>query len=676
MIGQAGTLALAMALVVALYGIVISVIGARRDSPPLVASGRNAALAFFALSTLAVVAMEYALFTHDFSIRYVAEVGSRSTPGLITAISIWAALEGSILFWLWVLSLYTALCVWIYRHRHRKELPYVTATLLGIGVFFLAVLLGPSNPFAAVSPVPPDGPGPNPLLQNHPLMALHPPAQYLGYVGFSVPYAFAIAALATGKVDAWWVRAVRRWTLIAWIFLTVSIIAGGWWAYEVLGWGGYWAWDPVENAALMPWLVGTAFLHSVMVQERREMLRGWNVALIVTTFALTIFGTFLTRSGVLGSVHAFSESVIGPLFLGFLAIVLLFSTFMVLLRSRRLRSPGRLDSLLSREAAFLVADLLFLAITFTVFLGTIFPLVAEAATGARVSVGAPYFNRMTVPLLAAVVFLMGVGPALPWRASGRGALKARFLVPAVMGSAAAVIAFALGGGGFWPLLTFGLAGFSLTAMGSEVLKGVRTRVRRGEAGHLGALARLVAGNRRRYGGYVVHAGVIMAAVAIAASWNHRVEEEATLSVGEEMVAGKYSIRLDGLRGLQEPNRFAVVAHVTIEKGGAAIDERSPRLNFYPFREQPVPTPTVHSSVIEDVFLDLMAFAEDGSTATLKVVVMPLVVWLWISGGVMAAGTVVAIWPEKRRAYELVFARREVADAEGCEPEAAPEEVLV
>ncbi|HZD04223.1 MAG TPA: heme lyase CcmF/NrfE family subunit, partial [Longimicrobiales bacterium] len=541
MTAQIGTLALMVALPVALWGAGASLVGARRGHAALVASGRNAALAFFGLATLAVGAMEYALLTHDFSVGYVAHVGSRGTPTFITAISLWAALEGSILFWLWVLALYTGLCAWLYRSRHRAELPYATATLLGIGVFFLIVLLGPSNPFETVSPVPLDGPGPNPLLQNHPLMALHPPAQYLGYVGFSVPFAFAVAALATGRVDAWWVRAVRRWTLAAWIFLTLAIIAGGWWAYEVLGWGGYWAWDPVENAALMPWLVGTAFLHSIMVQERREMLRGWNVALVVTTFALTIFGTFLTRSGVIGSVHAFSESPIGPLFLGFLAVVLIFSTALVLWRSTPLRSPGRLDSLLSREAAFLVGNLLFLGLTFTVFLGTVFPLAAEALTGTKVSVGTPYFNGMTVPLLAAVVFLMGVGPALPWRRSGAGGLRRRFLAPAAAGVAATAVALLLGGRGFWPLLTFGLSGFTAWVMLSEVARGVRVRSGRGEAPPV-ALARLVAGNRRRYGGYVVHLGVILAAVGITASWNHRTEDEATLRPGEVLDVGGYTLR--------------------------------------------------------------------------------------------------------------------------------------
>ncbi|GMR12157.1 MAG: heme lyase CcmF/NrfE family subunit [Gemmatimonadota bacterium] len=673
MTAQIGYLALALALPVALYGALASIVGGRTEHWALVVSGRRAALAFVGLVTLAVVVMEYALLTHDFSVGYVARVGSLDTPPFITLISLWAALEGSILFWLWVLALYTGVCVWLYRGRHREELPYVTATLLLIGVFFLVVLLGPGNPFTLVDPAPLDGPGPNPLLQNHPLMALHPPTQYLGYVGFSVPYAFAIAALVTGKVDAWWVRAVRRWTLAAWVFLTLSIMAGGWWAYEVLGWGGYWAWDPVENAALMPWLVGTAFLHSVMVQERREMLRGWNVALIITTFALTIFGTFLTRSGVLGSVHAFSESPIGPLFLGFLAVVLIVSTALVLWRTAPLKSPGRLNALLSREAAFLVANLLFMVLTFTLFLGTVFPLVAEAATGAKVSVGAPYFNRMTVPVLAGIVFLMGVGPALPWRASGRGGLGSRFGKSVLAGVVATVLALILGGRGFWPLLTFGLTGFAAWTMLSEVGKGVLVRVRKGESPFV-ALARFIAGNRRRYGGYIVHSGVLLAAVAIAASWNHRSVEEASLRPGESLEVGRYSVRLDGVRGEQEQNRFAVIADVTVARDGKVLDRRAPRLNFYPSQKQPIPTPSVRTTAREDLFLSMTAFEDDGSSVTLKVIVMPLVVWLWVSGGVMTAGILVAVWPTGTR--RVKSADRRIITPPTTEPAPDREEALV
>lgn len=384
------------------------------------------------------------------------------------------------------------------------------------------------------------------------------------------------------------------------------------------------------------------------------MLRGWNVALVVTTFALTILGTFLTRSGVLGSVHAFSDSPIGPLLLGFLGLVLIFSTALVLWRGSLLSTPGKLDNLVSREATLLVADLVFLGLTFTIFLGTLFPLVVEAATGAKTSVGAPYFNRMTVPLFAGVIFLMGVGPALPWRRSGEAGLRRRFSGPAVAGLVAAAVAVLLGERGFWPLVTYGLAGFSGWVMAAEVAKGVRVRVRRGEAPPT-ALARLVVGNRRRYGGYVVHAGVLMAAVAVAASWNHRVEDQVTLTVGQTATVGGTSLTLEGVRGVQEANRYEVVADVELSRNGRVLERRSPRLNYYQTSQEPIPTPSVRSTAAGDVFLSLVSYEQDASGATLKVVLMPLVMWLWTAAVVMALGTLVAVWPESRRVAVEAFA---------------------
>lgn len=647
MLGFIGRVALLLALPVAAYGIFASVFGVRRHHPGLVASGRNAVFATFGLATMALVAMEVALLTHDFSVSYVAEVGSRDTPTLITAISLWAALDGSILFWLWVLTLYSMIVALLYRRRRVDEMPYVLATLLGITVFFLIVLVGPGNPFEQVWPVPLDGRGPNPILQNHPMMALHPPAQYLGYVGFSVPFAFAVAALVTGRVGAWWVRAVRRWTLVSWIFLTLALASGGWWAYEVLGWGGYWAWDPVENAALMPWLTATAFLHSIMIQERRDMLRGWNVSLIVVTFALTILGTFLTRSGVLGSVHAFTQSLIGPLFLGFVAVVLVFSTALLLWRSDRLRTDGSLDSVLSREAAFLIANLVFVSLTFTILLGTLFPLVAEAVAGTKVSVGEPYFNRMTVPLLASLIFLMGVGPALPWGRTSLRRAGSDFSTPFIGGIVGVALAALLGVHGFWPLLTLGLSAFAAVVMAREILRGVRTRVLKGE-NPAGALLRIVTGNPRRYGGYIVHFGVLMVAVAITASWNYSIDVEATLRPGDAMSVGDYFVRFENLQAREEQHRFSVIAVVAIDKNGTPLGRLEPRLNFYPSQSEPVLTPAVRSSLKEDLYVTLTAFPEDGSSATIRVIVTPLVMWLWVGVYVMVAGTVVALAPVRRK----------------------------
>ena len=641
-----GSLFLWATLAAAAYGAVVSVVGARKGNPGLVAAGRAAAFVAAAMATLAILVMWRSLLIHDFSVDYVAQVGSRSTPPFISIISLWAALEGSILFWLWVLTLYTAVVAWLYRKKDQEELPYVLAVLFGIALFFVGVAVGPGNPFALADPIPMDGPGPNPLLQNHPLMAFHPPAQYLGYVGLSVPFAFALAALITGRVDSWWLKATRRWTLVAWCFLTLAIVAGGWWAYEVLGWGGYWAWDPVENAALMPWLVSTAFLHTIMVQERREMLRGWNVSLIVAAFALTILGTFLTRSGVLGSVHAFTQSIMGPLFLAFLGLVLIVSISLILWRSSLLRTPGSLDAVLSKEAAFLVSNLLLVAVTFTVLLGTVFPLVAEAARGVKVSVGAPYFNAMTVPVLAALLFMMGVGPALPWRKPPPEGVLREFGVPVAAGMVAAVIAALLGVRKPWPLLTMGLAGFASSVMALQMGRGTLARIR-GGMGPVRAFTSLVAANRRRYGGYIVHFGVVLVAVGLAASWNYKAETEATLRPGDVVSVAGYDVRFDGVRTNQDPHRVSIIGGVTVARKGRPVGTLEPRMNYYDGRPQPIPTPAVRSAFTEDLFLNLMAYEQDGSSATFKVIVTPLVAWLWLGAAVMALGSMVAVWPKRR-----------------------------
>src|SRR5690606_7807764 len=438
------------------------------------------------------------------SVSYVAQVGSRSTPLFFTVISLWSALEGSILFWGWVLAAYTAAAVYLHRDRPGPLVPCANATLLVIGAFFYMLLIGPANPFGRVWPVPLDGPGPSPLLQNHLLMAVHPPLLYLGYVGMSVPFAFAVGALLSGELDDGWIRMTRRWTIAAWSFLSIAIVAGMWWVYEVLGWGGYWGWDPVENASFMPWLTATAFLHSVMVQERRDMLKVWNLGLIVSTFLLTILGTFLTRSGIVSSVHAFAQGTIGYYFLGFIAIGLIASLALLAGRGEALRSEGALDAVASRETVFLVNNLLLTAFTFTVLLGTLFPIVAEAVRGVKVSVGAPFFNRMTVPLCVALLFLIGVGPALPWRRATADQLRRGLVPPAAAAVLVAGLSVVFGVRAFYTVLAFAFGAFALVANVNEFVTGVRARRRAHGEGVLTALARLVRSNPRRYGGYTAH----------------------------------------------------------------------------------------------------------------------------------------------------------------------------
>jgi cytochrome c-type biogenesis protein CcmF len=655
------------------FALGVSALGAL-FTPAAVARGRRdlfvytqgAVYANFALVTVATLAMVWALVTHDFSVSYVAQVGSRATPLFYTIISLWGALEGSILFWAWVLAFYGAAVVWLNRRREGPLVPYAAAALLVVALFFHVLLVGPANPFGAVSPIPADGPGPNPLLQNHILMAVHPPLLYLGYVGMSVPFAFAVGAMLSGEVERDdWIRITRRWTLTAWGFLSAAIIAGMWWSYEVLGWGGYWAWDPVENASFIPWLTATAFLHSVMVQERRRMLKLWNLNLIVGTFVLTILGTFLTRSGIISSVHAFTQGTIGYYFLGFIAFVLVAALAMVAGNSERLRAPGRLDAALSRETVFLLNNLFLTAFMFTVLVGTLFPLVAEAVRGVKVSVGAPFFDRMTLPIVVALLFLMGVGPALPWRRGTVEELRSKLIPGGVAALGLAAVGLAFGARRPYALLAFAFAGFALAINIAEFVHGTRARVAAHGEGALVALARLVSGNRRTYGGFVAHIGVVLVSLGVAASSTFRTEREATLAPGESVTLGSKTIRLREVWGRDEPHRQVVGATVELLVGGKRRALLEPRMNFYPTQQEPVPTPDVRSTLAGDTYLNLMAFKPDGSTATIKVISEPLVPWIWLGGGVVCLGAMIGVWPPRRRvareaARDVVPARAEPA----------------
>src|SRR3954452_8853108 len=453
----------------AVVGVVTLGLGLHRRDARLLEAGRKYTWVIVTGAVLGVVAMETALITHDFSLKYVEENGSRQTPLLLTITAIWSALEGSLLLWALMLSGYLAVMVRHFRRRAGDPLVgWATLTVFVVAAFFFALMAGPANPFRVIhGAIPTNGPGPNPLLQNHPLVAFHPPMLYLGYVGFTIPFAFAVAALATGRLGEGWLVETRRWTLFAWGFLTIGIVLGAWWSYEVLGWGGFWAWDPVENASFLPWLTGTAYIHSVMVQERRGMLRVWNLSLLLATFSLTILGTFLTRSGVLDSVHSFTESPIGPWLLTVFGVVVFTSLGLIGWRGDLLRSPGRIDSARSREGAFLANNVLFAAFAFVVVLGTVFPLVVEAINDERISVGSPYFDRMTTPIGLSLLFLMAIAPALPWRKASGELLRTRLQVPAWSGAAGLVLAVAIGARGLAPLVAFGLGGFAAGAAGRQ-----------------------------------------------------------------------------------------------------------------------------------------------------------------------------------------------------------------
>ncbi len=589
----------------------------------------------------AVAAMQQALITHDFSLKYVAENSDRGTPLLFRITGMWAALEGSILLWALVLAGFTVAVALRFRRRLTDPLVgWALVVMLIVGAFFSALMIGPADPFTTLATTPLDGRGANPLLQEHILMAIHPPFLYLGYVGATVPFAFAVAALVTGRLGEGWLLETRRWSLIGWGCLTFGIVLGAWWSYEVLGWGGYWAWDPVENASLLPWLTGTAYIHSVLVQERRGMLRVWNLSLACATFALTILGTFLTRSGVVESVHAFSNSEIGPWLLGAFTAIVLVSVGLIGWRGERLRSVGSIDSPVSREGSFLVNNLLFGAFAFVVLLGTVFPLLVEAWNGDRLTVGEPYFDRMTRPIGIALLFLMAVAPALPWRKAGAELLRTRLQWP--MAAAAVTVVGCVAGGlrGGWALITFALGAFAGGAALRQLVLAARAARRQRRSPLFGLVG-------RANGGMVVHLGVVLIAVALAASRSFSHTTELRLQPGQSAEAFGHRIEYLGIeRTTGESGRSAVIARVRTD--GGRID--APSIRRFSSAGEAVGTPSVRTGFTKDLYFTLISSPRDGDDgeAVIGFTVQPMILWLWIGGILCGVGTVLSIVPGRRR----------------------------
>lgn len=622
----------------AFFGAFAAAIGARRNDPrTLRLVPRFVALAsFMALAAFAV--MEWAMITRDFSLLYVQKVGSSATPALYNFAAVWSALEGSILMWVLVLAGYVAAAMWWMRKRLNEPLVgWAMAVLLIVLAYFFLLSYGPANPFVIGPPGVTDGPGPNPLLQNHLLVMFHPPILYLGYVGMTVPFAFAIAALIAGKVEDGWLHLTRRWTVTAWGFLTFGIALGGWWSYEVLGWSGVWAWDPVENASLLPWITGTAYIHSVMVQERRGLLRVWNVSLLIATFSLTILGTFLTRSGVLNSVHAFSESDIGPWLLAMFVVIVAVSLVLVYLRGDQLRASGSIDNVFSREGAFLVNNVLFAVFAFVVLLGTVFPLVIEALQQRQIVVGEPFFDRLTIPIGLTMLFIMAVAPVLPWRQDGREVMSQRLLVPALVGLAALVLSLVVGASSVAPLLAFALGGFAAGSALRHLVRAVRVQRLRGFVG-------------RANGGMIVHLGVILICVALAASNSFTRSQEIDLVTGQVATFAGHTFELIDVVEVRDARSTTVKALVKVD-GGKAY---SPSITKYTRIGMNVGTPSVRTSFTHDVYLTLEPpVRQDSGQARIKVFVKPLILWLWVGTFIMAFGTLLAVLPTRRRSIHEI-----------------------
>jgi cytochrome c-type biogenesis protein CcmF len=637
----------AVALGLALYGSGAAAIGARIKRPALIQSSQHAALGTFVLITAAMILLVYAFLTFDFSVKYVANNTNLGTPFYYRITALWGALEGSIILWSWMLALYTLIVIVRYRRRQAEFYPWVLTVMLGILAFFLLVMTVPASPFQRLSPVPPDGRGLNPLLEDTGMIT-HPVALYLGFTGFTVPFAFAMAALIIGKTGDEWITATRRWTIVAWYFLSLGLLIGGWWSYHVLGWGGYWAWDPVESAAFMPWLTGTAFLHSVMIQERRRMLKLWNLTLIVLTFGLTLFGTFLTRSGILSSVHSFTQGAIGAFFLAFIALVLLAAFGLVAIRGDRLKAQGELDSIVSRESAFLLNNLFLVAAAFTVFFGTVFPLLSEAVRGVKVSVGAPFFNLVNIPIFLSLLFLMGIGPLIAWRHASRENLRRNFLWPMGIGIAAALVLRLAGVANALALLSMGLAVFVTGTIALDFARATRARLRSGER-LLPAMGGLLHRQNRRYGGFVVHLGILVIALGVAGSQAWSVQTEATLNAGETLEFSGYRVRFDRLSASEESNHFKVTGSFTVSNGQARPAVMQPAKKFYPQEQTPIAYVDYQMGLKEDLYLVLGDFARDGSQATIKVQVNRMVTWIWIGGLVLTLGAALAILPDPKKA---------------------------
>ncbi len=662
-----GAIALRFALLVAVYAAVISSLGGWRQRASWVRSAERAVYAVFGLVSIAMVVMLYALVTHDFSIQYVSRVSNRAMPMFYTIASLWGGQEGSLLLWLWLLTLYSALAIRQNQNRNREFIPYVIPTLMVTSLLFILMLVFSEDPFHRLPQTPIDGQGLNPLLQN-PLMVIHPPNLYLGFVGYAVPFAFAIGALVSGRLDSQWIRSVRRWTIVAWLFNTVGVILGGQWAYVELGWGGYWAWDPVENASLMPWLTATAFMHSIMIQEKKGMLKVWNMSLVILTYALSIFGTFLTRSGIVSSVHAFAESDIGGYFLIYLGVIVVVAVGLVIYRLPQLQSDHRLESTLSRESSFMFNNLFLVGMMFAVLWGTMFPILSEAIRGVKISVAAPFFNQVNVPLGLALLFLAGVCPLIAWRKASARNLSRNFLYPLAWSFVVTAVLYAMGVRHVVALISLSICGFVLGTIVFEFYRGTRARHSSRGGSFAQALFSLVQRNRRRYGGYIVHLGVVLAFVGITGSSAYQIEQDVVLRPGERADVGQFTLQYDRLARSVLPTHETFTAMVRVFQADKLLTTLRPEKRLYFAQNQPTTEVALRTSLWEDLYVILAGF-EPSRVATFKVFVNPLVAWLWMGGLVMVIGTIVAIWPERRVPS---LASRRAGAATPAAADAAPE----
>ena len=648
----AGSVALNLAFGFSILTVLTLFLYNKNGDERLFLTGQRLALGISFFVFLATFILAYQLVQSNFDIDYVARYTSLETPVVYKISALWAGQSGSLLFWLFILSIYTTIVILQNQQKHNSLMPWVIITLAIVQMFFLVLTNYVTNPFKPTDAdfIVSNGNGLNPLLQNV-TMAIHPPTLYLGYVGFSVPFGFAISAMINRDTSPLWIQSIRRWSLVAWLFLSIGIILGGWWAYRELGWGGYWAWDPVENASFMPWLTATAFVHSIIIQEKKDMLRVWNMVLIIITFTLCIFGTFLTRSGVMSSVHSFTGSSLGPIFLTFVFSIMIVSFGMMYFRRNELRSTKKMESFTSRESGFLFNNMIFVVMCFAVFWGTLFPVFSEAIRGTKITVGPPFFNQINIPIGLILLALTGIGPLLAWRKTGKKILIRNFTFPIITGLIVAILLLIIGLRGA-VVISFSLGAFVTATITTEFTRGIQARRKKFNESIITALIKIVSKNRSRYGGYVVHLGIVFMFVGFTGHAFDQ-EKEFSLKVGESNHVAGYNFKLIQMSETERPNHYAWISDLRVTNDeGKFVTNLHPEKRIYfhrnpdPNRRQPHSELDIYTTMNRDIYSIFSGVDSENSVAFIKIMVNPLVQWVWLGGYILVFGTIVALWPRK------------------------------
>jgi cytochrome c-type biogenesis protein CcmF len=659
-----GALSVLLAFCFAVYAIFASVIGKLTKRPFLTLSAERAVYSIWVLVTIAAGILIYSLMTGDYRMAYVAHYTNRAMPSRYKYTAWWGGQEGSLLFWNWLLASYGAVVVFRNQRKFREMMPYVVAVMMATQVFFLTLIVFIESPFKVLMIGrriydAGDGQGLSALLQYW-TMIIHPPMLYLGYVGFVVPFAFAMASLITKQPGETWIHVTRRWTLVTWMFQTTGVLLGAGWAYAVLGWGGYWGWDPVENASLLPWITATAFLHSVMMQEKKGMMKVWNMVLVSSTFFLCIFGTFLTRSGIVNSVHAFSQGPIGMYFVVFLSVGIAATVTLIVSRLDFLKSEAQMESVLSRESSFLFNNLVLLASCFAILWGTLFPVISEKFTGEKISVDAPFFNRINIPIAMFLLLLTGVGPLIAWRKSSFDSLRRAFLWPTVAGVAVAAGLFAMGVRSFYALVSFGLCMFVLVSVAMEFVKGANAIASKDKSSFISSVIELTHRNTRRYGGYLVHVGVVIMFIGFTGK-AFDLQKTVEIQRGDVVSLGNYELRLADIQQGQNPNYRWQEIFVDVTKNGEHLGTLHPEKRLYLAKNEPASNVDIRRRPNEDLYINFAGLSDDGQKVVMQAYVFPLVSWIWVGYWVVLSGTIICLIPSKSR---LVYPRTEIVGIAG------------